>query len=118
MTFNIPKPIDEFFVCVFMLFFLIGFMCNVYSNGQATLLFIHSYYDMKPNNSSSISIKILNTTIESNKEFKAIQDFTNKTYFNNNFVNYLALIFYWLISPLICFYFAIFRFNKNMWLDN
>jgi hypothetical protein len=115
MTFNIPKEIDEFFYVQFVCFFLIGFMMNVYSNGQATLIFVEDYYQINPLIDNQNNSYFENNFMQNQKE-DMIQKYTNQTYFNSNLARNLSLILYWLISPLICFYFAIFRFRNIQYL--
>jgi len=115
MTFNIPKEIDEFFYIQFVLFFLIGFMCNVYSNGQATLIFVEDYYQINPLITDNQNLSSQYEFMQSQKQ-EVIQKYTNQTYFNSKLARNLTLLLYWLISPLICFYFALFKFRNIQYL--
>lgn len=104
--FNLPKTHDEFFTIQFLLFFLIGFMLNAFANGQATLVFIHNEYDISPNS------PVYNLT----EQYRIIQEYSHSTLLKDNRIWYLILIFYWIVSPLINFYYAIFVFYKGQFL--
>jgi hypothetical protein len=105
VVFNIPKAHDEFFTIQFTIIFLIGFLLNVYSNGQATLLFLENEYDIKPNEAG----------YEYTPQYQLLQQYTNQEKFRNDWAQYVILGLYFIISPLINFYFAFFVFKKGQW---
>lgn len=103
-TFNIPVKVDEWLYIQFVIFFLIGFCINAFSNGQATLIFFEDYYSVIPN-SDDLGFQT--------ERDKVIQEYSNQTYFNSRLAFWVAHFLYWILSPAVNFYFAIFRFKKG-----
>jgi hypothetical protein len=85
--------------------FLIGFGINVYSNGQATLIFMQNEYDIKPDSS------VYNLT----PQYEMLQKYTNQTKYRNDWVQYVILILYFIVSPGVSFYYGFFVFKKGQW---
>lgn len=106
-VFNIPSQHDEWLTIQFILFFVLGFGINVYSNGQATLIYLENEYQLKPNHPA------YNLT----PQYELLQKYTNQEKYRNDWINYVLLILYFIISPLINFYFAFFKFKKGQWKD-
>jgi hypothetical protein len=102
-AFNLTKEQDEFFTIQFLIIFLIGFCINVYSNGQATLIFMHNEYDISPDS------PIYNLT----PEYQALQKYTNQEKFRNVWAEYIMLFLYFIVSPLVNLYYGFFVFKKR-----
>lgn len=117
MTFNIPDKIDNWLFLQFLLFFLVGFMINVYTNGQATIVFLENHYgEAVPFKNFNFSLTESSSVIfETDYQYQVqyLKDYYHKTEWNSNFAKNLSLIFYWLVSPLINFIFAVFVFKKD-----
>lgn len=111
MSFQIPRKIDDWLTIQYIIFFLIGFFLNVFSNGQATLIFIDDYYGVDQDS-------VFEDTLYFSEKQKYIKEFENHIYTNNKFVWLVTLLLYFVISPLINFYYAFFVFKKgSIWID-
>lgn len=114
---NLKKSVDDWLTTQFIIFFLIGFAINVFSNGQATLFFIEDYYNIDSNYESNFNNYSFNnfTFINSNLNQKniIIQNYTNNVYFKNKLALYISQVLYWIISPLVNLYFGLFILGKD-----
>lgn len=104
---DIPREIDDFFYFQFFIVFLIGFAINVFTNGQATMIFMNETYNIVP---------LMNYSFHT-QEYQVIQDFTNQVSWKSDFAKNLSLFFYFVLSPLVNFYYSIFVFKKNRFWD-
>ena len=112
-VFNLPKTHDNFFTLQFLLIFLIGFGVNVYSNGQATLMFFEDEYGINPDLSPELQEELYLLS----DEYRIMQEYSTDVFNRNSLVNYLVLIFYFGVSPLINFYFGFFVFRRGQWKE-
>lgn len=101
--FNLDQKKDEFFTIQFIIFFMIGFFVNVYSNGTATLVYLDNEYSIKPNNQNYIYTP----------EYQLLQEYSQKISYRNNSINYINLILYFIVSPLLNFIYGFFIFKKK-----
>lgn len=106
-VFQVPDEIDEFFTIQFIIIFLLGFMINVYANGNATLIFFHDYYGVDPGQDF----------IYADENLQYIEKYSSNTLHNNIYAFWISFFLYWFGIPLICIFFGIFKFNKPIW-DN
>lgn len=103
MVFNIPKQHDEWLTFQFLLFFLIGFGINVFTNGQATLYYFDTEYNLD------------NQQYFTDEKVEQLKDVYQKLSFKNDFILYSVLFMYFILSPLINFYYGFKIFKKGQW---
>lgn len=108
-VFNIPDECDEFLTFGFLIIFLISFMFNTYASGNATLIFIEDYYGIFPDPDYDPQQFY-------NKQYEYVQKYANKTLSNNKIAYFTAHSLYWLGIPILCFYYSLFKFRREMWI--
>lgn len=101
--FNLPQTHDEYFTIQFLIIFLIGFCINVYSNGTATLIFMHNEYDISPDSPS------YNLT----PQYETLRQYANSEILRNKWAERIMLVLYFIISPAVNFYYGFFVFKKK-----
>ena len=102
---NMPRAHNDYFTYQFLLFFLLGFIINVYSNGQATLYYLDKEY----------SINSTQQTLIEDAHLKELKETYQHLSYQKGWVNLATLILYFGVSPLVNFYFAFFKFKKGQW---
>ena len=105
MVLNIPKAHDEWLTYQFLLFFLIGFGINVFTNGQATLYYFDTEYNLDTQQYFT------------DEKLEQLKDIYQKLSFKNDFILYSVLFMYFILSPAVNFYFGFFKFKKGQWKD-
>lgn len=106
-VFNVPDEIDEWLTLQFIIFFVIGFLFNVYANGNATLVFFDDYYNIDPYSDISYNRSL------TEQEYY-IREYASNTLVSTQRSFWIVHFLYWILSPLINFYYGFFRF-KNLW---
>lgn len=101
MAFDVPKDVDNFFTLLFMIAVLLSIGYNVYTGGNATLVFLENEYSVVPNDDPIID--------------SWIQEYANNTIDKHKRVYWLSFFLYYLGVPLICFYYGYFKFRPEMW---
>lgn len=104
MPFDLPKDIDDFYATLMIILFLIGYCINVYAGGNATLIFIEDKYNLNPDS------QILD--LNSNEYY--IQKYASNTLSNNRLVFHTSMFLFWILMPLVCFYYGYFRFKHEL----
>lgn len=112
MVFNIPKEVDEFLTLGFLMLFVIAYMVNLSTAGQLEIQFVRNEF----------GIEIVNQSYEidyfSNPQQYMLNKFAENGFAKSERAWWVAMLIYWLGIPLLCYYFAIFRFKKGMWGDH
>lgn len=102
---DIPREIDDWIYFQLLIIFVIGFCINVYGDARATMIFMNNTYGIVPNEDTNFSLY--------RPEMAQIQTFTNSIYIRSVYARWTAIILYFVVSPLINFYFAIFKFKRG-----
>jgi hypothetical protein len=113
MSFNVAKEIDDFFYFQFIIIFLIGFSINVYTNGQATVIFLEDYYSI----SNASLLTTLNDdgyfTMDDNAKITYLKDMYQTTIWRSEIALYVSTFMYFILSPAVSFYYTFFVFPKR-----
>lgn len=104
-VFKLPDEIDEILTIQFLIIFVIGFMINVLANGNATLVFFHDEYGVSPGDDSFYQ----------DYKTEMISQYASTTLSNIHYSFWVSHFLYWILSPLVNFYYAFFRFRKLSW---
>lgn len=114
MVFDIPDEIDEFLTLMFLAIFVLSFMLNTHVCGRAVIDFYNESFDVSP---KVIQNDPLSSYSLDNSFSYYIQQSSNQ-YLKNTKVSFWSMIvIYWGIIPILCFYYAFFRFKSTMWKD-
>lgn len=112
MAFNIPKQHDDFFYIQFFLIFIMSILYNFGTNGQQTINLLNNSCGITP--TQNINILDNFTT----QDYKDLQKYDNQISYRNKRILYINEFLYWILSPLINFYFAFFVFKKGQFNKN
>lgn len=108
MTFGLSKEMDEVFYLQFTVLFLISFFINTHADGRATLFFIEKEYGNYLNQNNSFSE---NLYLDDKQRF--LKEYSQKIIINNKRINWTILILYWIVSPLINYFYLVkYLYNK------
>ena len=106
-VFNLPKTHDDFFTLQFMIFFLISFFLNAFSNGQATIIFLEDEY----------SVGIGHDLEVLDQKTAMLEKYSKDLFDANSVYWWVVFSLYFGVSPLINFYYGFFIFRKGQWKD-
>lgn len=111
MVFKVPKELDEFLTLGFLILFVLSFMLNVYRSSEITLEYYDYCFDIVPEKEFKIDT-VRGLTIED-----YMKEYANISLRNSKYAMNVMILLYWVCIPILCFYYSMFKFKKEMWKE-
>lgn len=109
MIFNIPREVDEFLTLGFLSLFVISFLINTFIGANLNIEIAEVCYHITPaNNSFEIS------PLQDYDAYMT-QQYTENFKKSSSRAYWSSLILYFGFIPILCFYYAFFKFKKDIW---
>lgn len=110
--FGIPPEVDEFFNLAFLIIFCLSVTLNSNYCGGGALKVFEENFNVKPD----FTVDEGSLYIMPQEQFNYLVQMETNRYFKTSQKGFwFGMVLYWFAVPLLCYYYAIFRFKKGMW---